>query len=91
MNEYAELKAKKKRKCNDQGNTSSAFHSYIYCSHSELQGCHYSLYDGLMNRPLEEMIGRLLEVNPFAATQLLESKGLFMMPIGLAEGLPPQI
>lgn len=55
------------------------------------QGCHYLLYDGLMNRPLEEMIGKLLEVNPFAATQLLESKGLFMMPIALAEGLPPQM
>lgn len=69
-------KKKKKKNCN---------------CHSDLQGCHYLPYDGLMNRPLEEMIGKLLEVNPFAATQLLESKGLFMMPIALAEGLPPQI
>ena len=47
---------------------------------------HYLLHEQ-MNDPLEEMMGRLLEVNPSAATQLLESRGLVIMPTDLAEGL----
>ncbi|XP_019455231.1 PREDICTED: transcription factor bHLH82-like [Lupinus angustifolius] len=41
----------------------------------------------MLNEPLEEMMGKLLEENPAAATQLLESKGLFLMPITLVEDL----
>lgn len=41
----------------------------------------------MMNEPLEEMMGNLLEENPLAAVQLLEMKGLFIMPNDLADGL----
>jgi hypothetical protein len=41
----------------------------------------------MLNEPVEEMMGKLLEENPLAAAQLLESKGLLMMPIDLVEGL----
>ncbi|KAL3517554.1 hypothetical protein ACH5RR_020143 [Cinchona calisaya] len=51
---------------------------------------HYLLHDQMQNEPLEEMMGKLLEVNPLAATQLLESRGLLMMPMALAEELRPQ-
>ncbi|XP_071920634.1 uncharacterized protein [Coffea arabica] len=51
---------------------------------------HFLLRDQMQNEPLEEMMGRLLEVNPLAATQLLESGGLIVMPMSLAEGLRPQ-
>ncbi|XP_057467134.1 transcription factor bHLH7-like isoform X3 [Actinidia eriantha] len=47
---------------------------------------HYLLHEQ-MYEPLEEMMGRLLEVNPSAATQLLASRGLLIMPTDLAEGL----
>ncbi|XP_022155559.1 transcription factor bHLH69-like isoform X2 [Momordica charantia] len=46
-----------------------------YMSHQEMQG-----------EPLEEMVGKLLEVDPSAAAQLLENKGLFLMPMDFAEG-----
>ncbi|XP_007050662.2 PREDICTED: uncharacterized protein LOC18613390 isoform X1 [Theobroma cacao] len=48
---------------------------------------HYALHEQMMNEPLEEMMGKLLEINPPAATQLLESRGLFMMPRALVDGL----
>nr|QJQ51214.1 bHLH transcription factor bHLH32.1 [Gardenia jasminoides] len=51
---------------------------------------HFLLHDQMQNEPLEEMMGKLLEVNPLAATQLLESRGLIVMPMSLAEGLRPQ-
>lgn len=41
----------------------------------------------MLNESLEEMMGKLLEENPSAAAELLEIKGLFMMPMHLAEGL----
>ncbi|XP_022995863.1 transcription factor bHLH69-like isoform X1 [Cucurbita maxima] len=47
-----------------------------YMSHQEMQG-----------EPLEEMVGKLLEVDPLAAAQLLENKGLFVMPMDFVEGL----
>ncbi|XP_022771082.1 uncharacterized protein LOC111314215 isoform X2 [Durio zibethinus] len=49
---------------------------------------HYVLHEHMINEPLEEMMGKLLEINPSAATQLLESKGLYMMPRALVDGLP---
>ncbi|OMO77748.1 hypothetical protein CCACVL1_14843 [Corchorus capsularis] len=52
------------------------------------KGCgHYSLHEQTMNEPLEEMMGKLLEINPLAATQLFERKGLYMMPWTLVDGL----
>uniref|UniRef100_A0A5B6ZHX9 Putative transcription factor bHLH69-like isoform X2 n=1 Tax=Davidia involucrata TaxID=16924 RepID=A0A5B6ZHX9_DAVIN len=48
---------------------------------------HYLLHEQMLSEPLEEVVGKLLEMNPSAATQLLESRGLFMMPATLAEGL----
>ncbi|KAK1560076.1 hypothetical protein Q3G72_021872 [Acer saccharum] len=47
---------------------------------------HYILGEQMTNEPLEEMMGKLLETNPAAATKLLESKGLYMRPMSLAEG-----
>ncbi|XVE73173.1 hypothetical protein DITRI_Ditri11bG0096000 [Diplodiscus trichospermus] len=48
---------------------------------------HYVLHEQMINEPLEEMMGKLLEINPSAATQLLENKGLYMMPRALVDGL----
>ncbi|KAF8401638.1 hypothetical protein HHK36_012584 [Tetracentron sinense] len=48
---------------------------------------HYLLHEQMLNEPLEEMMGKLMEVNLTAATQLLESKGLYVIPMDLAEGL----
>ncbi|KAH7577513.1 hypothetical protein JRO89_XS01G0260900 [Xanthoceras sorbifolium] len=47
---------------------------------------HYFISEQMTNDPLEEMMGKLLEANPATATKLLESKGLYMMPMSLAEG-----
>lgn len=41
----------------------------------------------MINEPLEEMMGKLLEENPLAAVQLLELRGLYLMPIDLTNGL----
>ncbi|GKU86631.1 hypothetical protein SLEP1_g1132 [Rubroshorea leprosula] len=48
---------------------------------------HYILQEQMMNESLEDMMGNLLEINPSAATQLLESRGLYMMPMSTVEGL----
>ncbi|KAG5567597.1 hypothetical protein RHGRI_002965 [Rhododendron griersonianum] len=48
---------------------------------------HYILHEQMLNEPLEEMMGKLLEVNPSAASRLLESRGLVIMPTNLVEGL----
>ncbi|XP_059593823.1 transcription factor LRL2 isoform X2 [Vitis vinifera] len=48
---------------------------------------HYILHDQMLKEPLEEMMGKLLEVNPSEATQLLEGRGLYVMPMTLVEGL----
>ncbi|XP_021897939.1 transcription factor bHLH66 [Carica papaya] len=47
---------------------------------------HYILHEKTMNGPLEDLMGNLLEMNPSEATQLLESRGLYIMPISFAEG-----
>ncbi|XP_049408282.1 transcription factor bHLH7-like isoform X3 [Solanum stenotomum] len=52
-----------------------------------LEGCGHYILDEQQIEPLEDRMGKLLEVNPSMATQLLESKGLFVMPMALAEGL----
>ncbi|KAH1081336.1 hypothetical protein J1N35_021097 [Gossypium stocksii] len=46
---------------------------------------HYVLHEQMINEPLEEMMAKLLEINPSAATQLLESRGLYMMPRALVD------
>ncbi|XP_008449453.1 transcription factor LRL2-like isoform X2 [Cucumis melo] len=48
-----------------------------YMNHQEMQ----------ISEPLEEMVGKLMEVDPLAAAQLLENKGLFVMPMDFVEGL----
>ncbi|CAN4093476.1 unnamed protein product [Withania somnifera] len=50
-----------------------------------LEGCGHYILDEQQIEPLEDSIGKLLEVNPSMATQLLESRGLFVMPMALAE------
>jgi hypothetical protein len=57
-------------------------HFYDY-----LQGYGHFISQQMLNEPLEEMMGKLLEENPSAAASLLESKGLFVMPMDLAEGV----
>ncbi|XP_069144951.1 transcription factor UNE12 isoform X1 [Solanum lycopersicum] len=54
---------------------------------TDLQGCGHYILDEQQIEPLEDTMGKLLEVNPSLATQLLESKSLFVMPLALAEGL----
>ncbi|EXB39350.1 hypothetical protein L484_025045 [Morus notabilis] len=48
---------------------------------------HYLGEQQMSNEPLEEMIGKLLELNPLDAIQLLEMKGLLLMPIEFTKGL----
>ncbi|XAR58529.1 hypothetical protein NMG60_11013960 [Bertholletia excelsa] len=48
---------------------------------------HYLLDEQVLNEPLEEMMGKLLEVNPTAASKLLESRGLVIIPMASAIGL----
>lgn len=49
---------------------------------------HYLVHELMMsNESLEEKMGKLLEGNPLAAIQLLQSRSLFMMPMHLAQGL----
>lgn len=53
-----------------------------------LQGYgHYFCQQHMCTEPLEEMMGKLLEVNPLAAVQLLESKGLFLASMDLINEL----
>lgn len=39
----------------------------------------------MLNEPLEEMIGKLLEVDVLAASELLEKKGLVLLPMEYSE------
>ncbi|KAI3449611.1 hypothetical protein Pfo_006276 [Paulownia fortunei] len=48
---------------------------------------HYIVQEQMLNGPLEEMIGKLIDVYPSAATELLQSRGLIVMPMTFAEGL----
>ncbi|XP_075099301.1 bHLH transcription factor RHL1-like [Nicotiana tabacum] len=52
-----------------------------------VEGCGHYILDEQLIEPLEETLRKLLEVNPSMATQLLENKGLFFMPVALAEGM----
>lgn len=47
---------------------------------------HYFVHEQMLHEPLEEMMGKLFEVNPSAATELLHSRGLYVMPMAFAEG-----
>ncbi|XP_028762202.1 transcription factor bHLH69 [Neltuma alba] len=51
------------------------------------EGYGHYINQQMLNEPLEEMMGKLVEENPAAAAQLLESKGLFLLPLSLAEDL----
>lgn len=48
---------------------------------------HYFVQDQMLNGPLEEMIGKLIDAYPSAATELLQSRGLIVLPTNFAEGL----
>lgn len=41
----------------------------------------------MQGEPLEEMVGKLVEVDPLTAAQLLENKGLYVMPMDYVDGL----
>lgn len=49
------------------------------------QGYGHYINRQLLNEPLEEMMGKLLEEHPEAAAQLLKKKGLFLMPLSLVD------
>ncbi|KAL6500450.1 hypothetical protein OROHE_025816 [Orobanche hederae] len=48
---------------------------------------HYVLQDQMLKGPLEQIMGKLIDVYPSAATELLQKKGLIMMPVTFSEGL----
>jgi hypothetical protein len=41
----------------------------------------------MLNEPLEEIMGKLVEEDSAAASQLLGNKGLILLPIALADDL----
>lgn len=54
-------------------------------SNRSLQGYgHYFHQQRVHNDPLEDVMGSLLEMNPQEASELLESKGLTIMPMDFA-------
>lgn len=48
---------------------------------------HYPVKEPMNNKPLEDMVEQLFKFDPVAATELLHSKGLLVLPVTLAEGL----
>ncbi|CAL0310340.1 unnamed protein product [Lupinus luteus] len=60
---------------------------YVKYLQLQIKGYGHYIEKQMLNEPLEEMMGKLLEENPAAATQLLESKGLYLMPITLVQDL----
>lgn len=50
---------------------------------------HYFVQDQMLSGPLEDMIGKLISVYPSAASELLQSRGLIVLPMTFGEGLPP--
>ncbi|XP_057425457.1 uncharacterized protein LOC130718847 [Lotus japonicus] len=51
------------------------------------EGYGHYMNQQMLNEPLEEIMGKLLEEHPAAASQLLESKGLFLVPMALVSDL----
>ncbi|KAJ8748420.1 hypothetical protein K2173_003057 [Erythroxylum novogranatense] len=52
---------------------------------------HSFVYEQMRKEHLEEMVGKLLEINPSVASNLLQSKGLVLMPMALADNLEETI
>ncbi|XP_050236091.1 uncharacterized protein LOC126686104 [Mercurialis annua] len=52
---------------------------------------HYILQKQLMNEPLEDTMEKFLKANSSAATKFLESKGLLVLPMALADRLKQAI
>lgn len=48
---------------------------------------HYFVQDQMLSGPLEEMIGKLISAYPSAANELLQSRGLIVLPMTFGEGL----
>ncbi|GAU40776.1 hypothetical protein TSUD_26560 [Trifolium subterraneum] len=51
------------------------------------EGYGHYIKEQMLNEPLEEIMGKLLEEDAAAASQLLENKGLILLPIALADDL----
>ncbi|RDX84019.1 Transcription factor bHLH69, partial [Mucuna pruriens] len=51
------------------------------------EGYGHYINQQMLNEPLEEIMGKLLEEHAAAAGQLLESKGLFLLPMALVDDL----
>ncbi|KAK7344484.1 hypothetical protein VNO77_14136 [Canavalia gladiata] len=51
------------------------------------EGYGHYINQQMLNEPLEEIMGKLLEEHSAAASQLLESKGLFLLPMALVDDL----
>ncbi|XP_010522703.1 PREDICTED: transcription factor bHLH82 [Tarenaya hassleriana] len=50
---------------------------------------HYIHHEQMMNKPLEEIMAELIGDDPDAATCLLESKGLYLVPLAFVPGFCP--
>ncbi|XP_004495294.1 uncharacterized protein [Cicer arietinum] len=55
------------------------------------EGYGHYIKQQMLDEPLEEIMGKLLEEHSAAANQLLENKGLFLMPIALVDELSQAI
>ncbi|XP_061346645.1 transcription factor bHLH7-like [Gastrolobium bilobum] len=51
------------------------------------EGYGHYINQQMLNEPLEEIMGKLVEEHSAAASQLLESKGLFLVPMALVDDL----
>ncbi|KAL5701716.1 hypothetical protein ACHQM5_027026 [Ranunculus cassubicifolius] len=49
---------------------------------------HFLVDQPTLNEPLEDTVGQMVEMDMPAVTKLLETKGLYVMPMSLADGLP---
>ncbi|XP_020550206.1 transcription factor bHLH66-like isoform X3 [Sesamum indicum] len=77
------LKYKVKDLCRSRLGGESTSNSFIF-----LEGHgHYLVQEQMLNGPLEEIMGKFIDVYPSAATELLQSRGLIVMPVNLVEGL----
>lgn len=62
--------------------------AYLTLNSLSMQGYgHYIFHEQLIGDPLEEIIGELMETDMAAATELLNSKGLSIIPMDLANDL----
>ncbi|KAH1261522.1 Transcription factor bHLH69 [Glycine max] len=60
---------------------------YVKYLQLQIKGYGHYINQKMLNEPLEEIMGKLVEDDSAAAVQLLESKGLFLLPMALVDEL----